>query len=339
MTDLYAASSGVMSFHFAPKKSSDEFYKKYGFSFTTMDVPYMFVPLGIASKKSNDICGMLGMITNNTDGAYQYFIVAGTQDSSKFDSVSVKLFNSIDLGFTDDYTVLLCLDDIQWDKNKDINFQIESFGRLKFGYYEMVKSASSADMFDPENIDITKINPYVITINRNVTNINYKAIKDFGVVGVIVEAGYLYDFRHHKLDRYVNPNLVSQIDEIRKNTLPFGFYAITRAKTVAESNSELDNLVTLLRIHSPILGVWIQIDFPESQIKSTNDSILDNYKKVLTSDRVGFQGSIGIYCSEKQLKRISWDKHCNDWYLWLERPVSDVNNIQKLLTPETFKVD
>ena len=88
----------------------------------------------------------------------------------------------------------------------------------------------------------------------------------------------------------------------------------------------------------PQLGLWVIIDFPASNSKYINNMILNNYKDVLTSYKVGYSKSIGIYTTEKGLEKITWKNHYEDWYLWLDRPVGDIQNIQKLLTPDMFAI-
>lgn len=346
--------TGTAVFKQAPITSSDKFNEVAQFVANTNDVPYMYLPSGISSLSDEDICGKVGMIVNTSEGIYRYFIVAGIiSDGEDIESTDMLISNRLmyELKYSDtestlwlsdnddDYTILLCTDSLKWDRDISISEQITLIGQQKFGYYSIVDSISDASVFNQEDIDTTKLYPYIVSIDRNVSDINFAKLIDFGVVGIIVESGYLYDFRHLQLDNYTNPMLSKQIKYIREANLPFGFYTITRARDVEESNLELKNLVPLLQTYSPMLGVWVKLDFMPNQIKSVNDSIIDNYRYVLSSDRVGFRNALGIYTTEQKLKMISWERHCRDWYLWLERQIDDLDNLQKLLTPENFVVE
>lgn len=180
---------------------------------------------------------------------------------------------------------------------------------------------------------LTKI-PYLATISRTVKNIDYAAMKSEGVVGVCLEAGYLYDVTHAEV-KYDNPRLYEQVDGARKVNMAVALNAITRARSVEEAKREIYYLALCVRSTVPELGVWLYINLVNN--KSVNDDILDTYRSGL--ERLGLSGKIGIYATKAQLSRISWDRHSNDWWLWIDSHLSSIGNLSELVTPHFFALD
>nr|DAG57549.1 MAG TPA: N-acetylmuramoyl-L-alanine amidase [Caudoviricetes sp.] len=197
--------------------------------------------------------------------------------------------------------------------------------------YAMTGSTDSADLF----IDYTSFTPYLATIPRSLKSVNFNQLKSSSVIGVLLESGVYYDTIHMPKSVYRNPNLDTQISGAIKSGLSFGFYTPVRSRSTNDAILELDALQLCIQKYNPTLGVWLQLQFTNSI--SQNDAILDIYKKRLTI--LGLKGKIGLYCSRSQLKRISWKSKCNDWLLWLDDHVSNINEIECVLTPEFFMLD
>lgn len=183
-------------------------------------------------------------------------------------------------------------------------------------------------------IDPSIFQPYLLTLDRSST-LPKKKLKDIGVIGAAVEAGYLYTSSHTKASTYENPYTGAQIKALREQNMLYGWYNICRAKTSVEAKDEMYHFSFPVRRHPPKLGVWLKLELKNS--KSINDGILETYKKELI--RLGFVGKMGIMCERSMLKNISWDKWQDDFYLWLIEHVKNTSEISNLMDPVFFDID
>ena len=209
--------------------------------------------------------------------------------------------------------------------------------QIQLGYSNTSSGFGGAGGIVP-SIDFSKINPYVVTIDRNTKlDIDYDTLKsNLGIVGVLVEAGYLFSQNHARLDYFRNPNIVKQIDSLKSHNIQHGFYFIARAKTSSEAYDEIYELSFLVRKYPPMLGVWIILDLPNP--KDTNNRLIDVYYKELI--RLGLIGKIGFYVTQEILEsQIDWASFKDDWYLWVVNHVDDLSSLDSLLYPEFFDID
>lgn len=181
-------------------------------------------------------------------------------------------------------------------------------------------------------IDQDKISPYIITLDRRSRNLDFNQLQTLGVVGVIIEAGSLYDVTH-KVVNYRNPILHSQALSVTEAGLRFGLFSDVKARNTAEAIKELSELRKCILMYPPTLGMWLRLCL--TRTVTTNDAILDKYCEEL--NRLGLKGRIGIQCTRDDLKYISWDKHKENYYLWLVDHINSTDNIQELLIPEFFE--
>ena len=186
-------------------------------------------------------------------------------------------------------------------------------------------------LIDKSLINYEALDPYVVTIDRNTESVNYASLKETGVSGVLIEAGRLYDSTH-KEQNYRNPRLDAQAHAASDADVPFGLYTDVRARSVDEAKKELYELSFCVRRYPPALGVWLRLNLVKS--RSQNNKIIDTYYTELV--KLGLKGKIGFYANESQLSKIDWKKYSEDWYLWLDKHVSKIGDIDQLLTPDFF---
>lgn len=186
-----------------------------------------------------------------------------------------------------------------------------------------------------EYVNTDQINPFVITVDRNSPIVNYSLYSNVGVVGTMIEAGYLYDAVHIRQGRFNNPKFRDQVLQSLEATVPYGMYMIARAWTEEEAKEEIYQLSFLVREYTPILGVWLVLSLAKSTY--LNNLIVDTYYNELI--RLGLKNRIGFYVNRTQLNKITWSDYQNDWYLWLVDHVSTMIGVDELLTPEFFMLN
>lgn len=203
---------------------------------------------------------------------------------------------------------------------------------------DSVDSVDTLDYVEVVDVEINydQITPYIVTLSRNVTGFDSAKFKKFGGVGVVIEAGYLFDSSHTRVSKTRNPNIAKQADFIANSDLGFGMYWTARARTVEEVDEEMDELSYLIYKYPPNIGMWLKLDL--TRTKAINDSIIKQYQKRLVN--LGLKGKIGFYNKQSQLSKISWKDFCKDWLFWDTNHVAelDLNNIKENITPAMFEV-
>lgn len=221
-----------------------------------------------------------------------------------------------------------------------VNSTLTETGRNLYGGTSMHNTTDTAYgsaisgiyLSGPESINIDALNYYIITVDRYSGYVDFNSMKLNHVGGVIIEAGYLYNASHME-QYYRNPSLDAQCKLASQCDIPFGLYCDAKARSVEEAKKEIYQLSFCIRKYPPVLGMWVHFQLVKSIYE--NDQIVDYYKDELV--RLGLKDRIGILATESELKTISWSsKHYENWSLWLNKHVTDISNVQKLLTPEMF---
>ena len=190
-------------------------------------------------------------------------------------------------------------------------------------------TAGTTVSVEPDYRDITS---YMITLDRTSKKVDYKALKGIGVVGTLIEAGYMYDTSHMEVSTFVSPALEAQVSAAKKADMPYALFTYTRARNIKEANLELKWLRIYIQKYVPPLGVWLKLELAND--KSMNDMIVDRYKTLLEAS--GLKGKIGFYVTREQLSKITWSKWQEDYLLWLVDYVDNVDEFEQLLDPTFF---
>ena len=189
----------------------------------------------------------------------------------------------------------------------------------------------TGSLITKDQINYDYLDPYIITIGRNTGKLDYKGLKEYGVVGELIEAGKLYDDVHQEV-YFRNPKLEQQCEEASNEDLPFGLYMDARARSVQEAEKELYQLSFCIREYPPALGMWFHLQLIMSV--ETNNKIIDRYYKEMV--RLGLKDHIGFYVTRDELKQITWEDYYEDWYLWLVDYVQNIDELDQLMTPQFF---
>lgn len=255
-----------------------------------------------------------------------------------------KLRNGLDsnVGYIDTYSVILSsyhtLDGLHYDNDTYKNIYQIIRDSVEAGSMQVTMVSSSAVVGGtPVQIDYQKLNPYVVTIDRYTPDsLQYDKLQENGVVGAILETGYLFSPIHTKEARFQQPKFEVQRKLLEGNNLPIGYYVTTRAWTLPEAESEIQELTILIRRHPQIpLGIWVQLDL-NSNI-TINDTIIATYEKRLAA--LGFASRIGLYTTKENLEKITWSKFQDTWLLWIVDHVEDSSDLKVLFDPEFFDMD
>ena len=192
-------------------------------------------------------------------------------------------------------------------------------------------------------VDYKELKPNILIIDRDIDPKDFepKKWKKNDVIGVMLEAGYYYDSKHKPVKIFRNPKLYDQVNKLIQSKLPYGYFFRARAKNEEEVSKEMYEFSFIVRKYPPTFGVWLYPDFmvhgTSRSVKYANDILFKEYQNELV--RLGLKGKIGIRCKRSSLDDFSWDELQNSWWLWLNDPVKDLDDLDQLLDPEFFDTD
>lgn len=187
----------------------------------------------------------------------------------------------------------------------------------------------------PVTIAAEKMTPFAATIlpMYNPT-LDYNKIKAARISMMMFFGGEYYDASHSKKKTYLNPNLSRLVQECNNAGMPYALYVNVWAKTLIEADEECKSLYYILSQFPPKLGIWLSLQFNNSIEK--NNAILELYYRYI--EKWGLKARCGLYVTPNQLKKITWGRFTDRFYLWMIDPM-DVEKIDdELLDPEIFEV-
>lgn len=344
MTDYAILKSGSLTLSVARSLTGLEFERKYHRTVSSLSIPYICIPtntkvLNVGSRSAYSLIGSCVLIVRNKD--FNTAVYAVIADYASSTQIEVSQACAIQLGFdtkksmTSEFTILADIVDLPRWSNVSQSSILDSLNtecKKRFGYTSLVEVN---DVGNTELVDYSNISPFVATFNRNTIHVDMNRLKRSKVIGVMLEGGYLYDAIHMEQSSYTNPRLSSQIKLCDSANMPWGLWVVSRAYTSQQARDECLELRKLLRTITPKLGIWLKLEFRSNSI-STNNRILRYYSEEL--DAAGFRTQKGIRVTDTQLQNITWNQFYSDWYLWLDRPVSTISNIEQRIDPEFFEV-
>lgn len=332
------------------------FESKFGIKCPADLVPFIVVPLksNTQGKSPYEMIGQPALVVDNNKKTSTYAIV-GDAGPTNGDWKEVSLKCAWNLGYSEkqangrqgpkgNFTVYVDPDaSVSYTKGMSVaqlNSKITELGKSSFGGVSSTEvntayaCASSGSYTAKDDINWEYLNYFIMTIDRNTSTPDYADLLKHKVSGVIIEAGYLYDSVHHKV-YYRNPNLRSQCLLAAQSKISWGLYCDCKARSIAEAKEELHELSFVIRKYPPVLGMWVHFSLVKT--KTINDGIVDEYKNQLV--HLGLKGKIGIIANQSELSMISWkDKHYKDWVLWYNKHITNLSNIEQLLSPQFFSV-
>lgn len=261
----------------------------------------------------------------------------GSITNAKIEDFNQKIRNGLssNVGYIDTYSVIKHT----FNAPDGLHYDAETYKTI---YNTIVAKAAGGNSDGGSfglalNIDYTKFDPYLVTIDRNTdtAKAGWDSFKSAKVIGALVEAGYLFASYRMKKGTFENPKLSEQMKKLEEIELPFGLFTTCRAKTTVEAKEEMYQFSFPVRRYPPKLGVWLQLELNNS--KEINNKVLDRYISDLT--RLGFKSKMGIICKKSMLEKIDWDTYQNDFYLWVIDHVKSTDELDQLMDPEFFDMD
>lgn len=217
--------------------------------------------------------------------------------------------------------------------------QIASEVNTRLGRGETYTDGTASTISSGQSVSVNyeALTPYIVTLSRD-TVVDYSILKDAGVVGAIVEAGYWFNADGTTVQKFDNPNLATQVSELEKINMLYGLYMDCCAKNTVEAKEEIYHLSFPARKYDASLGIWLNLNISDNS--QYNTPILKQYRTEL--ERLGLKGKMGIRCTRDFIEHIEWttgETFKNDFYLWLDEHITDTSELDGLLDPTFFDID
>ena len=200
--------------------------------------------------------------------------------------------------------------------------------------YPALSQSILEDLRRQETITIRNTRPYVVKVEGSVKAkaINYNTLKNYGVIGVMIDAGQRYD-SNHKLVKYRTDQVYSHALAASSANMPFAYYYTTHARTPLEVKEEAYWFYFVVSKYPPRLGVWLHCAFDVTS--ATAKKLVDKWYEYFVE--WGFKSKCGLYCDKKQNSLIGWPDQCSYMNLWTEGGVS-VHNCpdEEIIVPAFF---
>ena len=218
---------------------------------------------------------------------------------------------------------------------KDVNTKLQQDWAIANA---RVAETNEAALYIQSGINLDAIKPYVISPDKDQVGISYKAFREIGVVGVMLDAGMYFDKNQKVTTKYRNENVYKQVEEVEKSKLPYGFYYTTHAATIEDVKKETYWLYFIIAKCPPKLGIWLRIDLNTKMDQAQAQAIVEKY--YATFVEWGLKSKCGIYVTREQAALIGWPRQCTYMPLWLAGQMT--NNTcpdEEILTPSFFRLD
>lgn len=177
------------------------------------------------------------------------------------------------------------------------------------------------------------VKAYVVTIDEHTPNLNYKKFEDKDIIGAIIHAGRRFNSNHTVRSDFKNPKVDAQIKALGEAAIPFGFYFNACGRNTDEIRDEIYDLSFIVRKYPPRLGLWLKPEFVGG--KAANDKLLDDYHNRLL--KLGFARQLGLYVTPQQIRKITWNKHKDSWWLWRIEHFRSQSELDNDISYDTFK--
>lgn len=217
-----------------------------------------------------------------------------------------------------------------------VNNRISAQYGVNFVSVASTRAKSQADALRVQStVAIKSIKPYVIAPKPTHLNVNYEALRQLGVVGVMLNAGERFNSNHERVD-YRTTTIYQQTLEVKAASLPYAYYYTTHCRSIAELREEAYWFYFVVSKYPPKLGVWLRCQF------DVNSTLAQQFVEewYLFFVDWGLKSKCGLYCTKDQATKIAWPKQKTYMPLWLEGELTDsVCPDDELLTPSFFKLD
>lgn len=203
------------------------------------------------------------------------------------------------------------------------------------GSTEQSQSTYPTSLSSPNVIVTKNMQPFVATISQgNNPTLDYSKIRESRISAMMFFGGELFDASHIKKSVYINPYLSSQVEKCNNAGIPYALYVNVRAKNVIEADEECRTLYYVISEYSPKLGLWLSLQ--TNNTTEINNNILEVYYKYI--DAWGLKARCGLYMTDTQLNKITWNTFKDRFYLWGISPMDIAKVENDLLNPSMFEV-
>ena len=152
---------------------------------------------------------------------------------------------------------------------------------------------------------------YGIDVSEHQGELNWEAIKEYGVKYAIIRIGY-GDNEVDQDDRRFKYN----VEECLRLGIPFGFYIYSYAENTKQAKSEAEHVLRVIKNYSPIYPVYYDLEDPDTTALCSNKEILEiakTFESIVS--KAGYD--VGFYANTYWWTNKLTDSYYNNFSRWV----------------------
>lgn len=168
---------------------------------------------------------------------------------------------------------------------------------------------------------------FVIDISEHNGNVDWQAVKNAGVDGVILRSSYGYDFDHGFSESQMDAKFKRNVSELNRLGIPYGIYHFSYARSIGEGKQEANYMIECMKAAGarPTLPVYYDLESsPYVGYKDGNfyTTITKEFSEVINNAGYKF----GVYANYNWFSTKLTDTSFNNYIKWVAHYGTDANN-------------
>ena len=181
----------------------------------------------------------------------------------------------------------------------------------KYQQWKLIKFTLKGAGTDPDGtLD------YGIDVSEHQGELNWEAIKEYGVKYAIIRIGYGDDKDENGGYTQDDKRFEYNASECARLGIPFGVYIYSYAENTKQAKSEAEHVLRVIKGHSLSYPVYYDLEDPETTEKCTNSEILSiskTFESIIT--KAGYE--VGFYANTWWWNNKLKDAYYNNFSRWV----------------------
>lgn len=175
---------------------------------------------------------------------------------------------------------------------------------------------------------------FVVDISEHNGDVDWQAVKNSGVDGVILRSSYGFNFDHGFSESQMDAKFKRNVSELNRLGIPYGVYHFSYAKNLGEGKQEAHYMIECMKAAGahPTLPVYYDLEqsnFVGSKDNNFYTSITKEFAEVMRNSGYTF----GVYANYNWFTTKLIDSSFNNYIKWVAHYGSDANNAAGTANP------
>lgn len=189
-------------------------------------------------------------------------------------------------------------------------------------------------LYDAAGKLVNGSNMFVIDISEHNGDIDWQAVKNSGVDGVILRSSYGYNFGNGFIDSQMDAKFKRNVSELNRLGIPYGIYHFSYARNIGDGTEEARYMLECLKAAGahPTLPLYYDLEY-SNYVGDKNGSfyatIMDEFANVIQKN--GYK--VGVYANYNWFSTKLTDSSFNKYVKWVAHYGATSNNASGTANP------